>query len=189
MKKTLLLLLVAFCLSTTYAQAQKIGRVNFQDVMASLSESDSAQVKLEAFYTELSKQLETVNVEYNTKLNDFQKNQSTFSTSILEVRRNELIQFQQKIEQMKQAAETDLAEEQDKLYAPLIKKVKEAIDKVSKTQGLTMTIDPTQLEAVFVYTDNAAMPDVTDATIKLLGGTRKVAPAAANTTPVTPAVR
>ena len=69
-KLTLALAVVAVCGST--ASAQKFGYINMAELVTLMPESDSASVKLQALQKELGDQLDAVQVEFNTKYQEYQ---------------------------------------------------------------------------------------------------------------------
>ncbi len=173
MRKKVLLSLIVLCVCGAFpVSAQKIGRVDFQAVMISLPETDSAQVKLQALVKELQEQMETMRVEFNNKLADFQQKQSTLTSSIADVKQKELADLSTRMQEMETTAQTDINNMQVQLFQPIFDKVKEAVSKAGKAQGLTMVVDPNSSQSL-VYIDETTTPDLTDIVIKSLGGTRK----------------
>lgn len=91
MKTILKLTLVATLLvAGSSAYAQKFGYIKMDDLISLMPENDSAMVKLQALQKELSEQLEAVQVEFNTKALDYQKNAATLSDAVKEMRQKEL---------------------------------------------------------------------------------------------------
>ncbi|MBQ6571853.1 MAG: OmpH family outer membrane protein, partial [Alistipes sp.] len=68
MKKVLKLTLAVVCVMfSTSLFAQKIGRINSQEVVVNMTEFKEAQTQIEALAKDLSAQAETLQVEFNTK--------------------------------------------------------------------------------------------------------------------------
>ena len=151
MKKAIkLTLAVVFVMGATSLFAQKFGRINTQEIIMAMPETKTMQENMDTFAKELSDNIETMNVEFNTKLQDFQKNYNTFSDAIKEVKENELL-------------------------APIIDKAKSAIDKVAAAGGFLVVFDTST--GSLAYFDEATLTDVAPAVKKELGITD--APAAA----------
>ena len=55
------------------ASAQKFGTINVQELIMAMPDRDSAVSKLQKFEEELGNQMETIQVELNTKYLDYQK--------------------------------------------------------------------------------------------------------------------
>ena len=80
MKKAIkLTLAVVLVMGATSLFAQKFGRINTQEIIMAMPETKTMQENMDTFAKELSDNIETMNVEFNTKLQDFQKNYNTFS--------------------------------------------------------------------------------------------------------------
>lgn len=170
MKKILFLTLALVGLSTAVnAQSVKIARVNTQDVMASLSEVDSARVKLEAFAKDLQDELETMQVEYNNKLESYNKAKSTMTPVIASQKERDLNDLARRIQERSQTAQEDYGNVQMSLMQPIINKVEESIKKVAKTLAITVVFDAQDGP---VYIDENTT-DITNNVIKDLGGTPK----------------
>ena len=168
MKKILFLTVALFGLSAAAnAQSVKIARVNTQDVMASLAEVDSARVKLEAFAKELQDELETMQVEYNNKLESYNKTKATLTPVIASQKERDLGDLARRIQERSQTAQDDYSNVQLSLMQPVINKVEESIKKVSKSLGITVVFDAQDGP---VYIDESTTTDITNNVIKDLGG-------------------
>jgi len=170
MKKILFLTLALIGISVAVnAQSVKIARVNTQDVMASLSEVDSARVKLEAFAIDLHDELETMQVEYNNKLESYNKAKATMTPVIASQKERDLNDLARRIQERSQTAQEDYSNVQMSLMQPIINKVEESIKKVAKTLAITVVFD---VQDGPVYIDENTT-DITNNVIKDLGGTPK----------------
>ena len=74
LKLTLAVVMVMFSSSLF---AQKFGRINSQEIIANMAETKEAQTQLEAFATELQAQMESIQVEFNTMFQEYQKGNLT----------------------------------------------------------------------------------------------------------------
>ena len=95
MKKILkIVLTVAFVAGSTSVFAQKLGRINMQELVFAMPETAEMQKNLEAYQKELQDQLETIGVEFNNKLNEYTKQvsdkNSTMSDSVRQLKEKEL---------------------------------------------------------------------------------------------------
>ena len=120
MKK--LFILVAALLAIGTVSAQKFARINVQEVVMAMPEFDEAQKNLEAFGKDLNEQMEQIQVEFNNKLADFQKNQATMAASVKQMRQQELEQLQQRFSELQQIAHHDFQKNQAELIEPVQKK-------------------------------------------------------------------
>ena len=113
MKK--LFILVAVLLGVGSVSAQKLARINVQEVVMAMPEFEEAQKNLEAFGKDLNEQMEQIQVEFNNKLADFQKNQATMAASVKQMRQQELEQLQQRFSEFQQIAQQDFQKKQAEL--------------------------------------------------------------------------
>ena len=176
MKKAIkLTLAVVLVMGATSLFAQKFGRINTQEIIMAMPETKTMQENMDTFAKELSDNIETMNVEFNTKLQDFQKNYNTFSDAIKEVKEKELNDMQTRTREFQERAQQDYQKKQNELLAPIIDKAKSAIDKVAAAGGFLVVFDTSP--GSLAYFDEAPLTDVAPAVKKELGITD--APAAA----------
>jgi outer membrane protein len=165
--------------------AQKFGRINTQEIIMAMPETKTMQENMDTFAKELSDNIETMNVEFNTKLQDFQKNYNTFSDAIKEVKEKELNDMQTRTREFQERAQQDYQKKQNELLAPIIDKAKAAIDKVA-TAGSYLAVFDTSTGSL-AYFDEAMLTDLAPAVKKELGITD--APAATPAAPAAPAAK
>ena len=80
MKKLIkLTLVVALVLGSSSLFAQKLGRINLEEIITLMPEYKEMMTNMEAYSKDLRDNLETIQVELNTKYNDFQKNKAFLS--------------------------------------------------------------------------------------------------------------
>ena len=168
MKKVLgLTLLAVAMLGISTASAQKFARINLQEVVVAMPEFDEAQKNLEAFGKDLQEQIEQIQVEFNNKYAEFQKNQATMADSIKQMKQQELEQLQQRYGEFQQIAQQDFQKKQQELAAPIQEKLTAAIAKVAKAGGYSVVFD-TSIPTL-VYFDEAQTTDLAPAVKKELG--------------------
>lgn len=149
------------------ASAQKMGYVNSQELIGSLPETDSMQVKLDSFAKELGEMLEGIQVEYNNKVQDYQNNLATMSESVRGIKEKELVDLQGRYEEFQGTAQQDLQKEQAALMQPIIEKARAAINKVSKNNSLVAVFDIST--GPLAYYDSTVMVNVLPLVKKHLG--------------------
>ena len=87
MKNVLKLTLAVVCVMfSTSLFAQKIGRINTQEIIINMNEFKEANTQLEAYAKDLSAQLETIQVEFNNKLQEYQKAESTMTDAVRQLK-------------------------------------------------------------------------------------------------------
>ena len=165
MKKLFIVLGVILGISTV--SAQKIARINVQEIVMAMPEFDEAQKNLEAFGKDLNEQMEQIQVEFNNKLADFQKNQATMAASVKQMRQQELEQLQQRFSEFQQIAQQDFQKKQAELIEPVQKKAQEAVNKVAKANGYILVFDISIPS--LAYIDEAQTTDIAPLVKKELG--------------------
>jgi outer membrane protein len=172
MKNVLKLTLVlAMMLSCTTLFAQKLGRINSQEVMLAMPETAEMQTKLQAVAKDWEENLELINVEFNNKLQEFQKNLNSMSDAARQIKEKDLNDLRQRGTKMQQMAQQDLARQEQELMTPIIEKAQNAIQAVSKAGGFTAVFETGSL----VYFDETTLIDITPLVKKELGITETAA--------------
>ena len=160
MKKAIkLTLAVVFVMGATslFAQ-QKFGRINTQEIIVGMPETKEMQTNMEAYAKDLQDNLESMTVEYNQKLQEFQKNFNTLSESVRQLKENDLNALIQRRNEFEQAAQQDFQKRQNELLAPIIEKAKNAIDKVAAAGGYLAVFDTST--GSLAYFDEASLTDI-----------------------------
>ena len=168
MKKLIkLTLVVALVLSSTSLFAQKMGRINSQELISLMPETTQMQTDLQTYATELNAQIEEVQVELNNKFADFQKKQATMKDLERQVAEKEMNELGARLEQFRQVASEDCAKQQQELFAPIQEKAMAAIEKVAKAGGYAVVID--LAAGSMIYIDETQVADLLPAVKAELG--------------------
>ena len=176
MKKFLKLTLAVALLfvGASAANAQQFGRVNLSAIIPNMPEFEQAGKELNAYGMELQDQLEQMQVEFNQKLADYQKNANTYSDAIRQTKESELQQLDQRLREFQQIAYQDLQRKQGELMTPIIEKANEAVTAVAKEGGyiaIFNTEGDMASAAGLAYFDPALLTDITGDVAKKLGVT------------------
>ena len=105
---------------------------------------------MEAYSKDLRDNLETIQVELNTKYNDFQKNKATYSEVTRQLKEKELTDLQNRLQEFYQSAQEDLQKKEKELTDPIVAKAQE---------GAYVAVFNTTIPSM-VYYDEAAMTDL-----------------------------
>ena len=123
MKKAIkLTLAVVLMMSATSLFAQKFGRINTSEIIASMPEMKQMQVDMENFGKTLNEGIEAINVEYANKLQEYQKSYNTLPEATREMKAQDLQNLITRREQYQQAAQQDYEKKYNELMAPIIEK-------------------------------------------------------------------
>jgi outer membrane protein len=117
------------------AQNIKFGHVNSDELIQSLPEFDSANVKLEKFRKDLINALELMSVELNNKSDIYNKESKNYTDIVKQTKEQELVDMNKRIQEFQNNAQQQLQEKQSELFQPIIAKVDKAIKDVGKENG------------------------------------------------------
>lgn len=178
MKKAIkLTLAVALLLGSTSLFAQKFGRINTQEIIMAMPETKTMQTNMEAYAKEIQDNIETMQVEFNTKYQEYQKNYNTLTDMSKEMKEKELQDLQNRIQEFQGRAQQEYQKKQNELLTPIIEKAKNAIDKIASASGYLVVFDTST--GSLAYFDEATLTDIAPEVKKELGITD--APAATTT--------
>lgn len=152
-------LVVGFIVLTGSVSAQKFGHINVQELISLMPERDSAEAKLKAYGTDLSEQIEQLQVEYNNKVQTYVQKKESFTPAIREMREKEISELEQRIQEFQQTAQQDFQRMQGEVMRPIIEKADAAIKKVGKQSGFIYIFDiSTGTVAYFSEASTDVMP-------------------------------
>lgn len=161
LKAIIVCLIVALPVSSFAQKTSKFGHINYQEVFQQLPDMDSAQLKSQKFIKELEGSLETMQVEYNNKLQKYTEEKDKLSNLVKKDREDELVQMQQRIEAFKENAQTEIRQKNDALMQPILEKINKAITEVGKDGGFVYIFDISANATPIKYF-SAESQDVTD---------------------------
>lgn len=160
MKNTLFIALFFIAFSfTASAQTVKFGSVSSDEIVALMPEVDSAKMAVERRTAELRKEFQVLDMDYQKKLDVFQKGFATLSTAMRQAKEKELTDIQANMKQYEEAAQLELQEINGIAMKPAIDKIRAAIEKVAKANGVTFVLDKSQ--PPFIYMNEASVIDLT----------------------------
>lgn len=174
MKRILIVLtiaLVALSYNVSSAQSFKFGTINSSELMQSLPDIDEVQKTMETYAKELESQLELVQVEYNKKVDEYQKAEATLNDEQKASKVKEIQDEGRKVETQRNEASTKFMAKQEELLTPIREKVSNAIKKVGKDNNFTYIFDGTDLATggpLALYMDQSKVVDITDMVKKVL---------------------
>lgn len=164
--------------ATAVGNAQpKFGYVNSKEIVFSMPDIAEVQASLEKLQKEIEEQLEFIQVEYNNLLVEYQKNASTYADSVRQSIEKDLMNLQQRYEELGKAGTQDMQNKQAELMTPVFEKAQAAINKVAAEGGYTAIFD-TNVGAL-AYHDPAQMTDISPLVKKELGIPENATPAPA----------
>lgn len=165
MKRTFLILCAAMLFPIfAGAQSHKIGIVDSQKVLSEMPEMKSMQSELDNLAKKYEDTLVQLQKEFQTKYQDFVKEEETMVESIKSRKQQELEDLSKRIQDLNNVAQQDMQKKQVELFAPIQTKLREAINKVGNDGGFTYIMDSSQM----LYVGNGS-EDVTSLVKSKLG--------------------
>lgn len=144
MKKIRPFLLVAMiALTSMTVSAQKFGHLNSRLLLMEMPEIKSADNAIETYSKELLSQGETMVSAFEANYQSYVTDANGGKLSGLDIQKKEsaLRAEQENIKKYEIEMQNKLVAKKEELYAPLLDKVKAAIDKIGKDNGYTMIFD------------------------------------------------
>ncbi len=147
-----ILLIVAIGFNLNAQTNYKFGHIDSQKLLGALPESEQAQKALEAEGKAIQEQLETMEVEYNNKVNDYVTNEKLpagdpkkWSDIVKADKEKEIQGLGQRIQEFQQTAQKKIGEKRNELFKPILEKVDKAIKEVAKENKFTYIFEVNSL--------------------------------------------
>ena len=163
-KKQILILFVAIISMNASAQ-MKTATVNSNELVMSMPETKALQAKIQEKSAELSKQLETMYKQYETKMAELKGINPQKMTAIEEAKVAELQDLQKRIEKFEQSAQKEVQQMEQTLSVPILEKAKKMIEQVAAERGYSHVFD-VSAGGMIVFPKG---DDITDATKTKMG--------------------
>lgn len=156
-----ILMLVLFVAPFTLS-AQKFAHFDLQGIVEAMPDYKTAQTELEALGKQYQTSLEDMQKEYETKRDKYssQINEKTPQT-IIEQYSKELGEMQQKIEEANQNYQKDFSEKRTAKMQPILTKILDAVNAVSKEGSYVYVIDTQSAQSNNIFINTALSDDVT----------------------------
>ena len=142
MKKFVVMLALGLMIGTaSFAQAQKFGYVNSQELLAAMPEITKAGTDLEVYSKQYRDQLEAMDKEAQKKVQEYQAGEKTMTDAVKTVKQKELQDLQTRIESYQQTSQEKVTKKREELYKPILEKADKAIKDVAKEKGYAYVFD------------------------------------------------
>ena len=157
MKKIIMITAMAVMSVAAMAQDFKFGYVDFNEVIMLMPEMDEARATIEENQKTNEEILMTMYKEYETKMQQYQQNNATWTPAVREMKEKELMQLEQNLQQNQQVLQQELQQLQQQLQAPIYKKAQDTVNELAKAKGLALVFEKNSL----LYLDPAQGVDLT----------------------------
>ena len=120
------------------AQTLKIGLVDTNEIISKMPETAAAQQTLSDAQKKYQEELQRIDQEFQRQYEELQNMKEDELPAIKERKVRQLQETQQKGEAFQQQVIQDLQKQQDELMAPVVQKVKNAIESVGQEKGYNL---------------------------------------------------
>lgn len=160
LKKILLVAALIFPMLAS-AQTLKIGLVDTSDILAKMPDTAAAQKLLEEVSKKYDEEYAKLGEEMKRMYDELQNMKEDELPAIRERKTREFTDYQQKIQMFEQNAMSDMQKQQQDLMAPIMQKIRNAIESVGKEGQYSLIQDKNpQLTIYFAEPVVDITPDV-----------------------------
>ncbi|MDD4148428.1 MAG: OmpH family outer membrane protein [Bacteroidales bacterium] len=145
MKKLFVILCISLLTVGAFAQKAKFGHVNSNAVFTLMPEKQTASKAVEEYAMTLETQLQSLNKELELKYNDYMEKQATMSPSIKQMKEEEIVNLQQRIQAFQTRAQEDMQAKEMELLEPIYTKIQDAIKAVGEENSFIFIFDESTL--------------------------------------------
>jgi outer membrane protein len=163
MKSLLLALVLTFSFGATAANSIKIGTVHIQKVMTSIKEGKGIMKKLKASFDKRQKELKGAEDKIRKMQEDYKKQSLVLSDKAKVKKEQELQKMVIGLQQKTVQYQKEIQKQEAQLKKPILEKLKNIIDSVSKKEGVAMTLEVSQSPVVYAQESVDLTPLVIDA--------------------------
>ena len=117
MKKIILIAAMAMMSVAAMAQDFKFGYVDFNEVIMLMPEMDEARKTIEENQKTNEEILMTMYKEYETKMQQYQQNNATWTPAVREMKEKEIMQLEQNLQQNQQVLQQEIQQLQQQLQS------------------------------------------------------------------------
>jgi len=135
--------------------------VNMQKAIQASAAGKKAKAELEGDFEKKKKELQKKEADLKKMGEDLERKKSVLSEDILQKKQAEFQEEMLKFRQIVGTNQMEIQKKEQDLTAPIIEKMKKAIEKVAKDKSLTLVLENT---AMILYAESSL--DVTDDVLK-----------------------
>ncbi|WP_397447743.1 OmpH family outer membrane protein [Polaribacter sp. R77954] len=139
--KTLLLIAVFTLGVGGVANAQKMGHIDFEKLVAEMPQTTQLKADMEKLGKTYQDEVESMGKKLDAKMKKYTQEQNTQTKEINEIRAKEVQQENARYEQLRQTAYQDMQKKQAEGLKPIIEKAQKAIEEVAATKGILYVFD------------------------------------------------
>ncbi|MFA3782582.1 OmpH family outer membrane protein [Melioribacteraceae bacterium 4301-Me] len=159
MKKIIMLFLAFLFVSNFYAQtnsALKIGYIDSEIILSQYSEAVKAKSDLDALVAKWRATLDSMATDYQNEIANYQKQSNTMTPEKQREAQQKILEKEQKIQNFRDQKFSqpngEYFTQQDKIMAPVKKKIFDVINQIAKEEGMQFVFDKAG-DVVLLYAD------------------------------------
>ncbi len=156
--KKVMLIVCVLSLTAFSGNAQKIAHINFDSLISLMPQMDSVRKVSQEFVKTLSAQLEKMQLEFQTKYQDYMANKDKYTDLIKQIKEKELQDLQANIQDFQQSAQQEIQKKNEELGAPINKKARDAIKKVAMAKGYKYVLDTSTDNVLYFEPSDDILP-------------------------------
>lgn len=126
-KKILFAGLIFLSVASFAQKTQKLGHINSNELLMAMPERTKIQKDLEDYAKQLQSQLQTMETEWQGKVQDFKAKEGQMTELIRNTKVKEITDLEQRIQDFQETAQKDLQNKEGELLQPLIDKAKKPL--------------------------------------------------------------
>lgn len=128
-------------LTTSVANAQKTGHVNSQELVTALPDYKLAEAEIKKYRDEMMAEYDKMKAKYEMMIQAYQKDAPTLTDAMKQSREADIIDYEKRMQEFETNVTNNMQKKEQLLMEPLVKKVRDAIGKVAKAQGINYVFD------------------------------------------------
>lgn len=136
-----LVVLFVFAALAVSGVAQKMGHIDSVDLLEAMPEKAAVEQELQDLAATLKEQLDLMQTDYETMVTEFQEKGTSWPASVVETKRNQILQHEQDMQNFQLTANQELEAKRIEKLEPIIDKATTAIEDVAKENGFTYIFD------------------------------------------------
>lgn len=161
--KKILLVLVLLSLSLPAFSKILVGSVNIQQILVTVQEGTKVRDKLKKSFESKQAILKKEEEKIRKAQEDYKKQALVMNDKAKMKKEQELQKMIMDLQQKSMGYQKEIQEMEQKLKAPILDKIKEVVDEVSKEAGVDLTFEVSTAAVVYAKSQK----DLTDEVIKL----------------------
>ena len=139
--KTLLLIAVFTLGVGGVANAQKVGHINFEKLVAEMPQTKALKSQIEKLGKTYQDEIEGMGKKLEAKMKKYTAEQATQTEDTNKKRAAEVQQERAQYEQARQVAYEEMQRKQNSDLAPIVEKAQKAVEEVAASKGILYVLD------------------------------------------------